>query len=350
MPAWRGDGRLLAYAASPLAGGSFDVWTIGIDGGTPRLAASGPSEQIAPAFDRAGRVTVRLLEPGDEFPVKTSDSGTQQVGTARAAARSRSALPVPADDGRHEARLRVGDGQRRRGAGLGPRQPPERKRPDAGDAARPNVRPLRPRLCRRRPAALHALAESHALAPARLPALRAADARRRARRARPQERLLPRRPLRAGGTARDRVHGRQLLRQLRSVESGCARRRAGHIDRLHRPLPGPLPRPEPRAPRRPGRRVRARPPREPRPAARGDRLHEQRRLDTREAQLERRHAPRRDAPHVPELGRRRARREPSAAGSANRSGSRSGSSRLRPSRSSRNAFIPSARAPSMSSS
>ena len=80
MPAWRGDGRLLAYAASPLAGGSFDVWTIAVDGGTPRLAASGPSEQFAPAFTRAGKVTVRLLAPGDEFPVKTSDSGTQQVG------------------------------------------------------------------------------------------------------------------------------------------------------------------------------------------------------------------------------------------------------------------------------
>jgi len=80
MPAWRGDGRLLAYAASPLAGGSFDVWTIALDGGTPRLAASGPSEQIAPAFTRAGKVTVRLLAPGDEFPAKTSDSGTQQVG------------------------------------------------------------------------------------------------------------------------------------------------------------------------------------------------------------------------------------------------------------------------------
>jgi hypothetical protein len=80
MPAWRGDGRLLAYAASPLAGGSFDVWTIGSDGGTPHLAASGPSEQIAPGFTRAGKVTVRLLAPGAEFPVKTSDSGTQQVG------------------------------------------------------------------------------------------------------------------------------------------------------------------------------------------------------------------------------------------------------------------------------
>ena len=80
MPAWRGDGRLLAYAASPLAGGSFDVWTIAVAGGTPRLAASGPSEQFAPAFTRAGKVTVRLLAPGDEFPVKTSDAGTQQVG------------------------------------------------------------------------------------------------------------------------------------------------------------------------------------------------------------------------------------------------------------------------------
>jgi Lysyl oxidase/WD40-like Beta Propeller Repeat len=80
MPAWRGDGRLLAYAASPLAGGSFDVWTIGIDGGQPRVAASGPSEQIAPAFTRTGKVTVRLLAPGEEFPIKTRDSGTQQVG------------------------------------------------------------------------------------------------------------------------------------------------------------------------------------------------------------------------------------------------------------------------------
>ena len=80
MPAWRGDGRLLAYAASPVAGGSFDVWTVGLDGNAPRLVASGPAEQIAPAFDPSGRVTVRLLAPGDEFPVKTSDSGTQQVG------------------------------------------------------------------------------------------------------------------------------------------------------------------------------------------------------------------------------------------------------------------------------
>ena len=55
MPAWRGDGRLLAYTASPLAGGSFDVWTVGLDGNAPRLVAGGPAEQIAPAFDRSGK-------------------------------------------------------------------------------------------------------------------------------------------------------------------------------------------------------------------------------------------------------------------------------------------------------
>lgn len=80
MPAWRGDGQLLAYAASPLAGGSFDVWTVGPAGGKPRRAATGPAEQIAPAFGRDGTVTFRTLEPGEPFPEKTSDSGTPLVG------------------------------------------------------------------------------------------------------------------------------------------------------------------------------------------------------------------------------------------------------------------------------
>ena len=53
--------------ASPLAGGSFDVWTVGLDGNAPRLVAGGPAEQIAPAFDRSGKVTVRLLTPGESF-------------------------------------------------------------------------------------------------------------------------------------------------------------------------------------------------------------------------------------------------------------------------------------------
>jgi hypothetical protein len=81
LPAWRGDGRLLAFSASPLAGGSFDVWTVAPDGnGQARQALSGPTEQIAPAFTREGRVTARSLIPGEQFPKKTSDSGSPQVG------------------------------------------------------------------------------------------------------------------------------------------------------------------------------------------------------------------------------------------------------------------------------
>ena len=80
MPAWRGDGRMLAYSASPLAGGSFDVWTVAPDAGTPRRVLEGPAEQIAPAFTRSGKVTAKALTPGEPFPVKTSDSGTPQVG------------------------------------------------------------------------------------------------------------------------------------------------------------------------------------------------------------------------------------------------------------------------------
>lgn len=80
MPSWSGSGLRLAFAASPLAGGSFDIWTVALAGGAPKLEASGPAEQVAPSFTRAGRVVFRLLEPGDPFPEKTSDAGTQQVG------------------------------------------------------------------------------------------------------------------------------------------------------------------------------------------------------------------------------------------------------------------------------
>jgi len=80
MPAWRGDGRLLAYAASPLAGGSFDIWTIDPVVGRPRRVAGGPAEQIVPAFSRDGEVTFGTLEPGEPFPEKTTDSGTPLVG------------------------------------------------------------------------------------------------------------------------------------------------------------------------------------------------------------------------------------------------------------------------------
>jgi hypothetical protein len=79
-PAWRGDGRLIAYAASPLEGGSFDIWTVDPTGGEPRRVAAGPAEQFAPSFTREGKVTFKVLEPGEPFPEKTSDAGTPLVG------------------------------------------------------------------------------------------------------------------------------------------------------------------------------------------------------------------------------------------------------------------------------
>jgi hypothetical protein len=79
-PAWSGDGLRLAYAASPLTGGSFDIWTTRLEGGTPVRVAAGPAEQVEPAFSSSGKVTYRVLRPGDAFPVKTSDAGTPQVG------------------------------------------------------------------------------------------------------------------------------------------------------------------------------------------------------------------------------------------------------------------------------
>ncbi|HUQ23103.1 MAG TPA: lysyl oxidase family protein [Gaiellaceae bacterium] len=80
MPAWRGDGGRIAYAASPLAGGSFDIWTLDPLTGNPRRAAFGPAEEIAPAFRRNGTIAFRTLEPGEPFPEKTSDAGTPLVG------------------------------------------------------------------------------------------------------------------------------------------------------------------------------------------------------------------------------------------------------------------------------
>ena len=79
-PVWSGDGLRLAYAASPLAGGSFDIWTTRLEGGTPQRVAQGPAEQVLPAFAQSGKVTFRVLEPGEPFPEKTTDSGSRQVG------------------------------------------------------------------------------------------------------------------------------------------------------------------------------------------------------------------------------------------------------------------------------
>ena len=128
MPAWRGDGLLLAYAASPLAGGSFDIWTVDPAGGKPQRVVTGAAEQIAPSFTRDGKVTFRIVEPGEPFPEKTSDSGTPLVGPRELLPDFDQRAPFRLTHRRHEARLRLGDRQHRRRAGVDPRQPPGRRR------------------------------------------------------------------------------------------------------------------------------------------------------------------------------------------------------------------------------
>jgi hypothetical protein len=80
MPAWSGDGQRIAYAASPLEGGSFDIWVVAVESGKPKLVAEGPAEQVAPSFAANGKVRFRVLQPGEPFPEKRSDTGTPQVG------------------------------------------------------------------------------------------------------------------------------------------------------------------------------------------------------------------------------------------------------------------------------
>jgi hypothetical protein len=79
-PAWSGDGQRIAYAASPLAGGSFDIWSVTLAGGRPKLQATGPAEQVEPSFAKTGEVAFRTLEPGEPFPERQSDTGTPAVG------------------------------------------------------------------------------------------------------------------------------------------------------------------------------------------------------------------------------------------------------------------------------
>ena len=349
MPAWRGDGLLLAYAASPLAGGSFDIWTVDPTGGKPRRVATGPAEQIVPAFSARRHGHVPHARAGRAVPGEDERRGHAGGRAARAAARLRPARAVPAHHHRHEARLRLRDRQHRRRAGVGARQPPGAGRRDACAAARPDVG--RHACARTRTRAASA---TRPRPPTRTGTCSTSSATSSAR----STATLVVRDRKSGfcladhyGLAKRRVTaftGAHFFGNCAASNPQRALRRAGHLDRLHRPLSRPLPRPEPRAPRRARRGLLARPPRQPDAAARGDRLHEQRRL----------------APHPAHAGRaasRASRRcarcegsaellEPSAAGSAKRSGRRSGSSSLRPSRSSRNALIPSARAPSMSSS
>lgn len=178
-PAWRGDGRLIAYAASPLAGGSFDIWTVAPDGSPPRRVAAGAAEQIAPAFTRAGQITFTTLEPGDPFPEKTSDANTPQVGPREL---------LPDFDQRAPFRLtvsgtRLGFASATDNVGEGPIWV-------RGSRASATGPMLAQQLVRLSDGAVRAYddagrlrytprVDAHALAPARLPALRATDARRR---------------------------------------------------------------------------------------------------------------------------------------------------------------------------
>ena len=178
-----------------------------------------------------------------------------------------------------------------------------------------------------RRAALHRRSAALPLALPRLRPLRAAQRRRvQAPRARPQERLLHRRPLRdrAGRPARPAA----LPVGLRAVPSAGALRRRGLVGGLHRPVPGELPRPEPRRDEGARRALLARAPRESRLPPARDALRRRRGVDPR--------AHRRGPAGT--AHRRRSRRCASARASAASSSRRPASSRRRrraPRRSSR---------------
>jgi hypothetical protein len=80
MPAWSPDGRRIAYAASPLTGGSFDVWTFDLDTGRTTRVTRSAAEEVLPTWSNDGKLTFRVLQPGVEVPVKTSDRDTPQTG------------------------------------------------------------------------------------------------------------------------------------------------------------------------------------------------------------------------------------------------------------------------------
>ena len=352
MPAWRGDGRLLAYAASPLAGGSFDIWTVDRGGRQAApVAAGGRPSRSRPRSERDGTVDLPHARAGRAVPGEDERLGHAAGRAARAPARLRPARAVPADDGRHEARLRLGDRQRRRRAGLGARHA---ARSPAGRCARSSSSGISDGSVRtydgRGPPPLHALAVAHALAPARLPALRAAarstasssSATGRAASASPTTTGSPRgaSPAFTRAAASSATAPRSNPRAL-SVEQGTS---IGYTDlypaHFHgqnlelRGVPAGIYVLVHRANPSCGSRrstTRTTPPRSGSGSAGAA-----------------------ASPHVETLraGARaqltaRARARPE---SEKRSGRRSGSSGRRPSRSSRNALIPSARAPSMSSS
>ena len=80
MPAWSPDGRRIAYAASPVSGGSFDIWVFDLESGRARRFTRSPAEEVLPRWSLDGTLRFRLLRPGIELREKTSDSDTPQSG------------------------------------------------------------------------------------------------------------------------------------------------------------------------------------------------------------------------------------------------------------------------------
>ena len=154
LPAWSGDGLRIAYAASPLAGGSFDIWTTTLRR-RPALARGGrPSRAGGPVVLPAERSRSRCSSRARRSRRSGATPARRRSGRM-SSCRLRPAGTVSADHRRDEARFRlatdnVGEGpvwvRGRRSTATGMREP-----------ARPHVRPLRPRLRGRRPPPLHAV-------------------------------------------------------------------------------------------------------------------------------------------------------------------------------------------------
>ncbi len=76
----RTRGVLQPIVVSPLAGGSFDIWSVAARGGRPILVRGGAAEQVAPAWTAAGKLVHRVLQPGQPWPEKRRDLDTPLLG------------------------------------------------------------------------------------------------------------------------------------------------------------------------------------------------------------------------------------------------------------------------------
>ena len=213
-------------------------------GGSP----AGPPSRSRRPSSRDGTVTFRTLEPGEPFPEKTSDAGTPLVGPRellpdldqRAPFRLtiagtklgfasatdnvgdgpvwvRGSRPAPVGAMRAEQLVRMSDGTVRTYEDAGRLRytsSPSHTHWHLLDFQRYELRTLDGELVVRDRKSGFCLADHYGLAERRVTAFT----------------------------------GAHFFGNCAASNPAGALRRAGHLDRLHRPLPGPLPRPEPRAP------------------------------------------------------------------------------------------------------